>query len=85
MFIKTLRAAGAGLAAIVLVNGQLLRAESSSLTCDFSGRNWTLRKSSGGKTGGPTIRMRILNSRVKLWRAKKFRGYSSAGRASRSQ
>ena len=34
---------------------------------------------------GPTIRMRILNLRVKLWRAKKFRGYSSAGRASRSQ
>ena len=35
--------------------------------------------------GGPTIRMRILNSRVKLWRTKKFRGYSSVGRASRSQ
>ena len=32
MFIKTLRAAGAGLAAIVLVNGQPLRAESSSDT-----------------------------------------------------
>ena len=32
MFIKTLRAAGAGLAAIVLVNGQRLRAESSSET-----------------------------------------------------
>ncbi len=51
MFIKTLRAAGAGLAAIVLVNGQLLRAESSSLTCDFSGQKWTLRKSSGGQNG----------------------------------
>ena len=32
MFMKTLRAAGAGLAAIVLVNGQPLRAESSSDT-----------------------------------------------------
>jgi len=51
MFIKTLRAAGAGLVAIVLVNGQLLRAESSSLTCDFSGQKWTLRKSSGGQNG----------------------------------
>jgi len=37
---------------------------------DFSGQKWTDGKSSGGKTGGPTIRMRILNSRVKLWRAK---------------
>ena len=30
----------------------------------------------GGRTGGPTTRMQTLNVRVKLWRAKKFRGYS---------
>jgi hypothetical protein len=29
--------------------------------------------------------MRILSLNAKLWREKEFRGYSSAGRASRSQ
>ena len=55
----------------------------SALT--FPDRSGLSENHQGGKTGGPTIRMRILNSRVKLWRAKKLRGYSSAGRASRSQ
>ena len=39
----------------------------------------------GGQTGGVTLGMKSLNSRAKLWREKECRGYSSAGRASRSQ
>src|SRR5882724_13445092 len=37
------------------------------------------------KTGEPTVQMRILSLNAKVRREKEFRGYSSAGRASRSQ
>src|SRR6516164_5589452 len=39
----------------------------------------------GRKTGWTTIRMQILSPHVKLWPQKQLRGYSSVGRASRSQ
>src|SRR5207237_5018963 len=49
------------------------------------GHKRTLSTASGTKTGEPTVQMRILSLNAKVRREKEFRGYSSAGRASRSQ
>jgi hypothetical protein len=46
----------------------------TSFNPDFSGQKWTLRKSSGGKTGGAYNSDEILSLGVKLWRGKKFPG-----------
>ena len=54
----------------------------SALT--FMDRNGLFENHQGGKTGGVTVRMKFWFY-VLIFAAEKFRGYSSAGRASRSQ
>src|SRR5262249_13890603 len=51
----------------------------------FLDRSGLSENHQGGKTGGPHSTDEILSLRAKLWREKEFRGYSSVGRASRSQ
>jgi hypothetical protein len=51
----------------------------------FPDRSGLFENHQGGKTGGVTSSDESLNLRVNLWRGNDLRGYSSVGRASRSQ